>query len=455
MKGRPCGQSARDAESARVGYVLKMFPRISETFILNEVLELERQGLPLRIFSLKRPAESVAHAQAKEVRAVSSCLPERALREPLRIVRAQARVCRRYGRAYTRALRHQIRVGRGGDLKLSVRRFWQACCLVTELDGISHLHAHYVTDPAEVTFAAHLITGIPYSISTHAKDLFQDDRLNNPTIQERLRRAQFIVANSQFSAEGLRRSLGDRAQIHTIYNGIDLEVFSPRQIPQGGTLEPLILSAGRLVQKKGFAILIRACRRLKDRGVAFKCEIAGKGLLPTEMPVLVALVKTLGLEAEVRLLGAVAQQEMLAHYQRACVFALPCVVAPDGDRDILPNVLKEAMAMGVPIVTSRLEAIEELVEHGRNGLLTTPGDVEALASSLELLLKDAALCQQLASRSRQRVQERFDMRTNFAELRKLHLRLMGLSVERTTPVVPVGPSGHEAGTAGVVRSVHA
>ena len=111
--------------------------------------------------------------------------------------------------------------------------------------------------------------------------------------------------------------------------------------------------------------------------------------------------------------------------------------------------------MGVPIVTSRLEAIEELVEHGRNGLLTTPGDVEALASSLALLLNDAALCRQLASRSRQRVQERFDMRTNFAELRKLHLRLMGLSVERTTPVVPVGPSGHEAGTAGVVRSVHA
>src|SRR6266446_656470 len=155
----------RSTASPRIGYVLKMFPRVSETFILNEILELERQGLPLRIFSLKWPTESVTHAQVKSVRAPITYLPERLSREPLRILRAHLAVWKTYRRAYGRALLQVLRTLRPGRLRLPLLRFCQACCVAVELKGISHLHAHYATDPAKVASLAHVITGIPYSVT--------------------------------------------------------------------------------------------------------------------------------------------------------------------------------------------------------------------------------------------------------------------------------------------------
>ena len=284
------------------------------------------------------------------------------------------------------------------------------------MQAISHLHAHYATDPCKVAFLAHSLTGIPYSVTTHAKDLFQHERLKSPSIQERLCRARFIVANSHYSAEQLKAHLNADAEVHPIYNGIDLDLFQRRQ---NEPTEPTILSVGRTVEKKGFSILIQACQILKDRGVRFNCKIVGRlaGALRKQ-------IDRLGLERDVQMLGLLSHQEVLTQYQRAMVFALPCIVAADGDRDLLPNVLKEAMAVGVPVVTSRLAPIEELIADGVNGLLVPPGDAAALAEGLELLLTDAKLRQQLASQSRDVIAERFDMRKNFTQLKKLHLKVM-------------------------------
>jgi len=405
----------RPAPQPRIGYVLKMFPRLSETFILNEILELERQGLCLHIFSLKHPADHRTDVESKRIRAPITYLPERAYREPVRVLRAHFGVFRRYKWAYVCALLHVLRGRELRSLARGLRRFCQTCCLVHEMEGVRHLHAHFATDPTRLASWAHMICQVPFSVTTHAKDLYQGDRVKSPGLHYKLSLARFVVANSNMSADGLRAGFKDqvRTPVHVIYNGIDLEAFQWRQDEPA---ESLILSVGRLVEKKGFCDLIRACQLLKNWGTTFSCEIVGTGPLEAALK---QQIKNCGLEDCVRLVGSMDQKRLRDHYRRARVFALPCVVAADGDRDILPNVLKEAMAVGVPVVTSRLPGIEELITHGEDGLLTPPGDIEALATSLECLLTDAALRRRVAVRDRKIIEERFDLRTNFAALKNL------------------------------------
>jgi glycosyltransferase involved in cell wall biosynthesis len=399
----------------KIGYVVKMFPRLSETFIRNEILELERQGLALRIFSLKRPTEAEARLAGTSVQAPINYLPERVYREPLRVLRAQLGVLWRYPRGYRRMLLHVLRRGEMRSLGRGLRRFCQTCCLVHEKGQVEHLHAHFASDPTRLASWAQMICKSSYSITTHAKDLYQDDRIGSPGLRNKLNLARFVVANSNYSAAGLRAVFNGDAptKIFTIYNSVDLAAF-PRRLSEPS--EPLILSVGRLVEKKGFADLIKACRLLKDWGVSFNCEIVGSGPLGASLDDCIA---NLGLEKTVILRGQRPHQELGHHYLKAMVFALPCVVADNGDRDILPNVLKEAMAVGVPVVTTRLEGIEELVTHEETGLLTKPGDIEGLAKCLQRLLKDAELRRRLADRARQLIEERFNLQTNFATLRKL------------------------------------
>jgi len=419
----------------RIGYVLKMFPRLSETFILNEILELERQGLRLHIFSLKRPADSGVHAETARVQAPITYLPERIHREPARILRAQFGVFRSYGRAYLMALWHVLRGRELRSLVRGLRRFCQTCCLVHEMGEVEHLHAHFATDPTRLASWAHLICKIPYSVTTHAKDLYQGDRVNSPGLHYKLNLAQFVVANSQMSAEAIRAGFKEqvRTPVHTIYNGIDLASFDRRQEEPA---EPLILSVGRLIEKKGFADLLGACQVLKEWGTPFRCEIVGTGPLAETLQ---EQIQAGGLEKCVRLIGSVPQKKLRAYYQNARVFALSCLIAADGDRDILPNVLKEAMAIGVPVVTTRLPGIEELITHGENGLLTPPGDREALAASLECLLSDATLRERLAARARKTIEERFDSRRNFAFLRNLLIEAISFS-ETARAVKCEGPT---------------
>jgi glycosyltransferase involved in cell wall biosynthesis len=399
----------------KIGYVVKMFPRLSETFIRNEILELERQGLALRIFSLKRPAEAETRLAGGGVQAPITYLPERVYREPLRVLRAQLGVLRRYPRGYRRMLLHVLRRREMRSLGRGLRRFCQTCCLVHEKGQVEHLHAHFASDPTRLASWAQMICKSSYSITTHAKDLYQDDRIGSPGLRNKLSLARFVVANSNYSAAGLRAVFNGDAptKIFTIYNSVDLAAF-PRRLSEPS--EPLIFSAGRLVEKKGFADLIKACRLLKDWGVSFNCEIVGSGPLGASLDECIA---NLGLEKTVKLRGQRPHRELGHHYLKAMVFALPCVVADNGDRDILPNVLKEAMAVGVPVVTTRLEGIDELVTHEETGLLIKPGDIEGLAKCLQRLLTDAELRRRLADRARQLIEERFNLQTNFATLRKL------------------------------------
>ena len=227
------------------------------------------------------------------------------------------------------------------------------------------------------------------------------------------------MANSAFSAEHIRAGLNGEGEIHEVYNGLDLGAFSLRKNAPGG---PLILSVGRLVEKKGFSDLISACQILKQRRIKFTCELVGTGPLSNAIK---EQIRNCGVGDRVKMVGPLPQQVLREHYERAMVFALPCIEAKDGDRDILPNVIKEAMAVGVPVVTTQLDGIDELIQDGLSGLLVAPGDTAALASKLELLLRDSELRRRLAAQGRKVIEERFDRRTNFAKLRQLLLEAVG------------------------------
>jgi len=401
------------AVAVRVGYLLKMFPRLSETFILNEILELEQQGLDLHIFSLKRPADAVVHAQAKSVRSPITYLPEKIYQTPMRVLRCHWHVYWKHPRTWTRTLRHalrRLRVDRDLDALIV---FCQACCIIREMGGIPHLHAHYATIPAKLALLVHRITGTSYSITTHAKDIFQDNPLLSPKLHERICRARFVVANSRFSADHLRTYVTGQDAIHIVYNGLALEAFPFRKTTPA---EPRILSVGRLVEKKGFADLITACQLLKARGIPFSCELVGTGQLSSAIK---EQIRKCGVGDRVSMVGPLPQEVLRAHYEQAMVFTLPCIEAADGDRDILPNVIKEAMAVGVPVVTTRLDGIEELLEDNVSGLLVEPGDPAELAAKLELVLCDLGLRRRLAVEGRRTIEERFDRRGNFGRLKTL------------------------------------
>jgi len=423
-----------------VGYVLKMYPRFSETFILNEILELERQGVDVHIYSLRKPDDGRFHANLARVRAPVIYLPEYLPAEPGRVFAAHRALAQAAPRRYARVLFYALTRRNRHALK----RFFQAGVLADHLRAqpVDHLHAHFASSATRVAMFVHLITGVPYSFTAHAKDIYLNT-VDADLLRDKMRAARFVVTVSDFNrahlvrlaSEGGQTSLGgllspDRLalppdRIRRLYNGIDLAQFNAGagDRPQA-VREPLILAVGRLVEKKGFDVLVRACALLRQQGTAFRCEIVGKG--PQE-PTLRALITELDLADYIQLVGPKPQDEIVAAYRRAAVFALPCIVGADGNRDGLPTVLLEAMAMQVPVVSTNLTGTPEIVDDGITGLLVSQHNPPALAAALARLLADPALREQMGSAARAKIVREFDLRQNVAVLRQW---LIASSVER-------------------------
>lgn len=402
------------ASAPAVAFLVKTFPKLSETFVLGEVLGLERRGLSLAIFTLQPPAETVRHAAIARVRATVRHLnaPGEARRgaladhlaawaaHPIGYLRA-AVLCvrRREPEAWT-------------DLSL-------ACALARYLrcDGIRHVHAHFASQPAAVAELAARLVGGTYSISAHAKDIYVGDRT---VLARKLGGARFTVTCTGHNHDHLRGIAPHAENLHLMYHGIDFDRFKPALRPAGdGT--PTILAVGRLREKKGFATLVRACARLRDRGVDFACDIVGYG---EDEAVLRALIETLRLGAQVRLPGRMNHETLVARYQSATVFAAPCRVAGDGDRDGIPNVLLEAMAMELPVVTTPVSGIPEAVVDGVTGVFVAPDDDQALADGLQRVLADAELRARLGRAAREHVITRFDNDCNLATVHALLVEAM-------------------------------
>jgi glycosyltransferase involved in cell wall biosynthesis len=292
---------------------------------------------------------------------------------------------------------------------------YQALQLARWLDerSITHLHAHFGTVATAVARLAGLITGVPYTFTTHAKDIFHES-VDREDLRRKARDAATLVTISRFNREYLVRQVEVPAgRIRCIYNGLDLQDFAYRA-PEARPRR--ILGVGRLVEKKGFDDLIRACAILAGRGCDFTCDIVGGGALHEE---LAGLIEELDLSGRVVMIGPMPRADVQRRMQEAAVMAAPCVIGADGNRDGLPTTLLEAMALGTPCVATDVTAITELVRDGETGLVVNQRDPEALADRLQRLLDKPAEGVRLAEAARQLIEERFDVHRNTAELREL------------------------------------
>jgi len=418
-----------------VGYILRSYPRLSQTFILHEILALEQLGLSLQIFAITNPHEPVAQGQVAEVRAPVQYLEDVTRRPRAMIVREHLRTALESPRRYAATLRYLLRnkvIDTAYTASSRFECFHQAVYLARQLrrpdNTIGHLHAHFAHDPALIALLTHMLTGISFSFTAHARDLFQ---IPQQSLIERIAAASAVLtccgANLAYFDEVVPSAL--RAKVRLIHHGVNLEGFQPRSESAKEREEtrnevspetlgvtsrdfvdhedaPLILSVGRLVAKKGFPDLLRACAQLKHSGQRFRCAIYGDGPLRAE---LAELIDELGLTGDVALPGECSQRELIPIFQQADIFALTPFVTEDGDRDGIPNVLVEAMACGLPAVSTAVSGIPELIRHEHNGLLAQPRDIAELAAQLGRLLGDAQQRKQFGAAARQTVVEHFDL----------------------------------------------
>ena len=397
---RPAGRPPR------VGYVVKRYPRYSETFIVTEILAHEAAGLAVEIFALGNPMES--HFQDSIAR----------VRAPVTYLAADGG-------------------GRASDLWAAVsaaadelpglwaalpaaagepgREVYQAVLLArhARARGITHLHAHFATSAATVARLAARFAGVPFTFTAHAKDIYHEE-VRPEDLRRKLADAAAVVTVSDYNARHLRATHGPAAdRVVRVYNGMDLgrlPFAAPADRP------PVILAVGRLVEKKGFADLIDACGLLAARGRVFRCRIVGSG---DQEPQLRRRIGELGLDGRVELLGPRPQDEVFALVRSAAMLAAPCVVSDDGNRDGLPTVLLEAMALGTPCVATDVTGIPEAIRHGQTGLIVPQHDPATLAGALDRLLTDPALRVDLAAAARRLIEAEFDARRTAAQLRAI------------------------------------
>lgn len=389
----------------RVAYLVKRFPRLSETFVLNEFLEVRRLGVRAVLFALMDPGEQVVHPAARElaseVRYVT--LAGRPWYSSWRLLGGAAAQAATHPRGLLRLLWALASVHRSmPSLRHAVEGAWLAREL--RLMGVGHLHAHFAHSPAAVAYMAFLAGGPPFSFTAHAKDLYTTLPRN---LVIRAKAARFVLTCTRFNGRFLDDLLrGVPTPIEVVHHGTDLRRFtSSRSKADPG----LIVSVGRLVPKKGYPVLIQALQLVAAEGAAFRCEIYGGGPMREE---LATMARAAGLEPTISFHGARSQDEIAAAYARASLFAIAPVVVADGDRDGIPNVLVEAMAMRVPVVSTRISGIPELIDDGVNGLLVKPGDAAALAHAITRLLLEPGLASRLGSAGRRKVEREFDLTVN-------------------------------------------
>jgi len=408
----------------RVAYVVRSWPRLSQTFVLNEVLALERSGLELDVFAMVPAGEDLvqpgAATVAKPVRYLDA-----AARRPLvtRLAEHQGVLTSAPG-AYlrTRLLATTRPDLADGYANATTRECFDAAVHLAAVFAdearqgrpVAHLHAHFAHDPALVAFLVHRLTGMPFSFTAHARDLYG---VPPAALAERAVEAAAVVTCCSPNAAYLRGALPEalHERVHVIHHGVDVETFSP-PADRPPTTVPRVVSVGRLVEKKGFADLLDACARVAGDGRAFTLDVYGEGPL---LGVLEARRDELGLTERVTFAGARVQADLLAELGAADLFALTPFVTDDGDRDGVPNVLVEAMACGLPVVTTDAGGITDLVADGENGIVATPHDVENIASALARLVDSADERRRLGAAARQTVEDRFDLRGAAARLERL------------------------------------
>jgi len=404
----------------RLVVLLKGYPRLSETFIAQELLGLERSGFDLVLVSMRRPTDKKRHPVHDEIKAPVVYLPEYLHEEPWRVARSALHGLWRPG--FWRALAELVPDFWRDRSRNRIRRFGQALVLAAEWPShAGWLHAHFIHTPASVASYASRITGIAWTCSAHAKDIWTSADWD---LAGKLRQARWVVTCTHSGFRHLRGLAAAPERVHLSYHGLDLDRFGPfadtRADSNGSDPEKpvTIVSVGRAVDKKGYDTLLKALALL-PAGLAWRFEQIGGG---EGLPALKDLAARLGIADRVRWMGALAQEEVLACYRRADLFALACRISDDGDRDGLPNVLVEASSQRLPCISTNISGIPELITDGENGLLVPPDDPQALANALARAIADPQLRKQLGEAAERRVRADFDHRASIGQLAGLFER---------------------------------
>ena len=402
-------------------YLFERFPSFTQTFCYREVLEMQRQGVTAPIYSIRLPKDIPADCPEELARAVHY------LPEPDALA-AEMKTLRLPGRYPWKVIQTLGRWGKRPDKGRVMAAAWLGKRLKAQ--GVRHVHAHFAGIAARTAHWLKKFYGITFSFTGHANDMFVETNYQI-TLSDLVREAAFVVTVSDFTQDWLtRRNPAHAAKIHRVYNGIGPAGFlDPHPAPG----RPRLLSVGRCIEKKGFADLIDACALLRERGLDFECAIVGGGPLEEALR---ARIAARGLQGIVSLPGPQPQEEVRRLLASARIFVLACATEPDGGKDTLPTVIVEAMAAGLPVVSTRLAAVPEMVAHGITGLLVEEKQPATLAEALETLLRDPALAERFGARGKTAAAERFAAEVTVAQLRNL--------LEKE-----VGPPGFEPGTKGL------
>jgi colanic acid/amylovoran biosynthesis glycosyltransferase len=385
-----------------LAYVFERFPKFSQTFCYREIAELFRQGIRPAIFSLRGPDFGPDATWDRAIIATVHQLPEG---------NAFARLADEAATSSPKPVRKTLHEWRGKPDSL---RLHQATYIGTHLQklDVQHVHTHFAGMAARTAFWIKKFFGIDYSVTVHANDIFVPANFEIG-LSEILSSASAVVAVSEFAANQLRQRFPENAaRVHRIYNGIDPARFHPAEFEQ----PPLILSIGRLISKKGFDVLIDACALLRQRGHGFRCEIIGEGPLAGELQ---ARIHRRDLREHVRLAGPKTQAEIAGRLSKATVLALPCRIDPNGAMDNLPTVVMEAMASALPVVSTDIGGVSEMVRDGETGLLVAQNDAAATTDALSRLINDIELAQSFGRKGCERAKEIFSIEKNVRALRQI------------------------------------
>lgn len=386
-----------------VGYILKQYPRLSETFILHELLALQDAGIATSVYSLRPPTDGRFHPELAAYRGevtYPSQLDKTAAADALAAL-AELDLSR-YGEAID--MLDQLPVARRADLLVQAAQVARAA----RCSGVTHLHAHFLTIASHVAYLAHLLTGLPFSVTAHAKDVYRN------TIDWDLARliannAATVVTVCDANLAHLTTMLPD-ASVRRIYNGLS----DPE--PPGARADRddnLVLGVGRLVEKKGFGVLLDAVAQLTSQKQPVRCVLIGDG---DQRDLLTAQAERLGIGDRVTFTGSLPQSDVAAWLRRAWVMAAPCVIGDDGNQDALPTALLEALAAGLPAVSTPVAGIPEIISDEMQGLLVPSGDADKLAAAISRLLHDHDLWLKCSTQGPQRLAERFSRTDTINEL---------------------------------------
>jgi colanic acid/amylovoran biosynthesis glycosyltransferase len=400
------------ATGKRIVYIIGTYPDLTKTFIDREILEAKRVGLNVAIIAMRRSnAGSLSSAVQKLMDEIIYLVPASAIR----LSRAHGYFLVSRFRNYFQTLWYLLS-REHPTLKARLKTLLHfgagvlAASYLRKTTMPDHVHAHFADGAAVIAIVISRLLNIPYSLTAHAYDIYRAPVF----LTDKVAGARFVTTCTAFNKHHLEQATGHTVEL--IYHGLDFEAIREIGVARKRLQPPLILSVGRLQEKKGFSYLIEACAQLKKQGLDFRCEIVGDG---PEGAILSSLVRALDLQDTVTLCGALPNAEVMLKYSRASVFVLPCCVTDDGDRDGIPNVILEAMAFGLPVVSTDVSGVPEVVRDSETGLLVQSRNVDQLSKAIARVLADTDEAGILGRNASEFVQREFDIRQNIKCLGRL------------------------------------